>query len=161
SGLGSAGPGAAECRASCGGTKEYCPTHCPQSRPGPGDRYHLGPGWLAGPPVEGRRLTAWQLSEGVIPVDKPPVYRIVLAGGPCGGKSTSLASITDRLQGLGFQVYRVPEAATLLLGGGVSVRNTSPDRLVGIQAEMVRVIMALEDAFHTIASGTGRPSVLL
>jgi CYTH domain-containing protein/predicted ATPase len=94
-------------------------------------------------------------------VDKAPVYRIVLTGGPCGGKSTSLASITDRLQGLGFQVYRVPETATLLLGGGVSVRGASPGQLVGIQAEVLHVMMALEDAFGAVAALTGRPAVLL
>jgi CYTH domain-containing protein len=94
-------------------------------------------------------------------VDQAPVYRIVLTGGPCGGKSTSLSAITERLQGLGFQVYRVPEAATLLLGGGVRLSDASPSRLVGIQAEVLRVMMALEDAFHALARGTGRPSVLL
>lgn len=94
-------------------------------------------------------------------MEETPVFRIVLTGGPCGGKSTSLSAITDRLEGLGFQVYRVPEAATLLLGGGITVRGDSPDQLLGIQAQMLRVIMSLEDAFHTIARSTGRRSVVL
>jgi CYTH domain-containing protein len=94
-------------------------------------------------------------------MDKAPLYRIVLTGGPCGGKSTSLSANTDRLQGLGFQVYRVPETATLLLGGGVGLRDASPSQVVGIQAEMLHVMMALEGAFQAIAIGTGRPSVLL
>lgn len=90
-----------------------------------------------------------------------PVYRIVLTGGPCGGKTTALSAITERLQGLGFQVYRVPEAATILLGGGVSLRGVAPDQLIGFQAELLRTLMALESAFHAIAASTGRPSVLL
>lgn len=94
-------------------------------------------------------------------MDKAPIYRIVLTGGPCGGKSTSLSAITERLQGLGFQVFRVPEAATLLLGGGVRVRDASPGQLLAVQVEMLRVIMALEDAFHAVARATGRPSILL
>jgi CYTH domain-containing protein/predicted ATPase len=94
-------------------------------------------------------------------VDTVPIYRIVLTGGPCGGKSTSLSAITDRVQGLGFQVYRVPETATLLLGGGVRVRDASPSQVMGVQAEMLHVMMALEDAFHAVALATGRPSVLL
>jgi CYTH domain-containing protein len=94
-------------------------------------------------------------------MEEVPVYRIVFTGGPCGGKSTSLSTVTDRLEGLGFQVYRVPEAATLLLGGGISVRDASPVQLLGIQAQMLRVIMALEDGFYAVARGTGRPSVLL
>jgi CYTH domain-containing protein len=94
-------------------------------------------------------------------MEEMPVYRIVFTGGPCGGKTTSLSAVTDRLEGLGFQVYRVPEAATLLLGGGVGVRGASPDQVLGIQAQMLRVIMTLEDAFHAIARSTGRRSVLL
>jgi CYTH domain-containing protein/predicted ATPase len=94
-------------------------------------------------------------------MEQASVYRIVLTGGPCGGKSTSLAAISDRLQGLGFRVYRVPEAATLLLGGGVSVHDASPEQLLEIQAQMLRVIMALEDAFCTVACATGQRSVLL
>jgi CYTH domain-containing protein len=94
-------------------------------------------------------------------VDRAPIHRIVLTGGPCGGKSTALSAIADRVQGFGFQVYRVPEAATLLLGGGVRVRDVSPSQLVGIQAEMLHVMMALEDAFHAVALATGQPSILL
>lgn len=91
----------------------------------------------------------------------PGVYRVVLTGGPCGGKSTALSAVTERLQGLGFHVYCVPEAATLLLGGGVIVRDVSPAERLGIQAEMLRVIMALEDAFAAVARATERPSVIL
>lgn len=94
-------------------------------------------------------------------MDKPAVYRIVLTGGPCGGKSTCLSAITDRLQGLGFHVYRVPETATILLGGGVSMGDVSPSQMVGIQAEMLHVMMALEDSFLAVASATGRPSIIL
>jgi CYTH domain-containing protein/thymidylate kinase len=94
-------------------------------------------------------------------MEEAPVYRIVFTGGPCGGKSTSLSAVTDRLEGIGFQVYRVPEAATLLLGGGISVRDASPAQLLAIQTQMLRVIMALEDAFHAAARASGRPSVLL
>jgi CYTH domain-containing protein len=94
-------------------------------------------------------------------VDRPSVYRVVLTGGPCGGKSTALAAISDRLQGLGFRVYRVPEAATLLLGGGVSVRDATLSQLVGIEAELLRVMLALEDAFLAVARAAGGPAVLV
>jgi CYTH domain-containing protein len=96
-----------------------------------------------------------------MPVDKAPIYRIVLTGGPCGGKSTALSAITDRLQGLGFQIYRVPETATILLSGGVRLAGASLSQLVGIQAEILRVMMTLEDAFLAVAQATGKPSILL
>jgi CYTH domain-containing protein len=93
-----------------------------------------------------------------------PIYRIVLTGGPCGGKSTSLSAITERMQGLGFDVYRVPETATLLLGGGVRVRDLSPGQLVGVQDNILRVLLALEDSFHAVAlsrSSEARPAIIL
>jgi hypothetical protein len=69
--------------------------------------------------------------------EEVPIYRVVLtgilrctrrfhsssgipisrSGGPCGGKSTAVATISKRLLALGFRVFRVPEAATLLLTG--------------------------------------------
>src|SRR5262249_38663495 len=58
-------------------------------------------------------------------------------------------------------VYRIPETATLLLGGGVSVADVSPSQLVGIQEGILHVMMALEDTFHGIALSTGRPAIIL
>ena len=42
---------------------------------------------------------------------KPPLYRIVLTGGPCGGKTTALAKCKARLEELGLLVVCVPETA--------------------------------------------------
>merc|ERR1719181_2563076 len=39
-------------------------------------------------------------------------FSIVLTGGPCGGKSSILAVIRDRLRKRGMQVIAVPEYAT-------------------------------------------------
>jgi CYTH domain-containing protein len=94
-------------------------------------------------------------------VASAPIYRVVLTGGPCGGKSTCLSSIAERMQGLGFHVYRVPETATLLLGGGVSVRDVSPSHLVGVQEGILRVMMGMEDVFATLARAAGRPAIIL
>lgn len=43
------------------------------------------------------------------------VKRVVLTGGPCGGKSTLQAMLSDVFSNLGWKVYRVPETATTLL----------------------------------------------
>ena len=40
--------------------------------------------------------------------------RVVLTGGPCGGKTTCLSHLSDHLSRLGLRTYSVPEAATLL-----------------------------------------------
>lgn len=46
--------------------------------------------------------------------------KIVLTGGPNGGKSSSLASITEQLQERGHKIFIVPEAATILLAAGIN-----------------------------------------
>lgn len=47
------------------------------------------------------------------PLDPPPrVLRIVLTGGPCGGKTTSLPIIADELRSRGIPTATVAETAT-------------------------------------------------
>jgi adenylylsulfate kinase-like enzyme len=52
------------------------------------------------------------------------ITRILLTGGPCAGKTTSLAKMQNTLDGKGFRVYCVPEAATLMMKGG-AILDTS------------------------------------
>lgn len=94
-------------------------------------------------------------------MEKVPVLRVVLTGGPCGGKSTSMSHIAARMQGMGFQVYQIPETASLLLGSGVSPGGCTVEQLVVIQEGILRVMMALEDSVHAIARSSGRPSIIL
>ncbi|MCR4816974.1 MAG: ATP-binding protein, partial [Bacteroidales bacterium] len=50
-----------------------------------------------------------------------PITKIVLTGGPCAGKTTALARIVEHFSGMGYQVYTVPEAATLFSQSGVNL----------------------------------------
>lgn len=43
---------------------------------------------------------------------------IVLTGGPCGGKSTSLKVLTSALEEKGYRVMTVPEVPTILMSNG-------------------------------------------
>eukprot|EP00741_Cyanophora_paradoxa_P004301 tig00000792_g4175.t1 len=90
-----------------------------------------------------------------------PVFRIVLTGGPCAGKTTALASVSERLEELGFRVFLVPEAATLLLTGGAKLGNLTPDQIIRFQGALLRVQMGLEDAFFDLAKSTGQPSIII
>ena len=47
------------------------------------------------------------------------IYKIVLTGGPCGGKSTGLSRVEDSLTGRGYKVFVIPETATELKTGGI------------------------------------------
>ncbi|MBU52579.1 MAG: AAA family ATPase [Deltaproteobacteria bacterium] len=95
------------------------------------------------------------------PPDTPPIYRIVLTGGPCGGKTTSLSHITERLESVGFRTFQVPEAATILFTGGVNLSNVNIEQEVRFEANLVSLQMALEDTFYDLALSTGKPCVLL
>ena len=48
------------------------------------------------------------------------VWKLVLTGGPCGGKTTGQARLSTFFENLGWKVYRVPEMATVIIPGGVN-----------------------------------------
>ena len=52
-----------------------------------------------------------------------PIYKICLTGGPCSGKTTAVAKITNLIEKKGFRVFNVPEAATLLMKSGAMIQN--------------------------------------
>ena len=48
------------------------------------------------------------------------IQKIVITGGPCGGKTTALSWIANNLPNKGYKVLFVPETATELIGGGLT-----------------------------------------
>lgn len=70
--------------------------------------------------------------------------RIVLTGGPGGGKTTAADFLRREL---GEKVVVVPEAATLLYGGGFPRSNDIEVTRAG-QRAIYHVQRSLEDAFH-------------
>ena len=48
--------------------------------------------------------------------DKSHIFQVVLTGGPCGGKSSTLRTIHRVLEARDIIVLKTPEVATLLLG---------------------------------------------
>jgi len=46
------------------------------------------------------------------------VYKICITGGPCAGKTSGLALLSEKLRDEGFNVFTVPEAATMISDGG-------------------------------------------
>lgn len=90
-----------------------------------------------------------------------PIHRIVLTGGPCGGKSTALARLSGRLESFGFRVFLVPEAATLLFSGGASLAGASAEQIVAFQGNLIRLQLSLEDSFVRLAQSSDAPSVVV
>ena len=91
----------------------------------------------------------------------PPLHRIVFTGGPCAGKSSALDRVGTWLGACGLQVFRVPEASTLLLGGGIQVAGQPLLAMRTFQRGVVEVQLALERAFFAFAGASGQASVLL
>ena len=79
----------------------------------------------------------------------PTVHRICLTGGPCGGKSTLMTHVTDRLEASGFNVYRVPEAATMMIMGGINFVDKTEMQMLTNQVELMKVQMALGELMET------------
>ncbi|MBR0153238.1 MAG: ATP-binding protein, partial [Lachnospiraceae bacterium] len=48
------------------------------------------------------------------------IWKIVITGGPCAGKSTAMSWIQNAFTERGFKVLFIPETATELISGGVA-----------------------------------------
>ncbi len=66
-----------------------------------------------------------------------PVYMIVLTGGPCSGKSSSLAFLTEKLSNNGFMIFVVPETATLITNSGIDRRKMHKSKQVNAYEEAI------------------------
>ena len=89
------------------------------------------------------------------------VTRIVLTGGPCGGKTTALEKIAERLRALGQRVFMVPEVPTMVINGGATFAGASLDTVMAIEGSMLGLQMALEDHFLLMARRGAGPAVVL
>ncbi|KAJ9437058.1 TRPL translocation defect protein 14, partial [Diplonema papillatum] len=86
------------------------------------------------------------------------VYRVVVTGGPCAGKSTGMAHIRHKLEKEGFNVFVVPEAATILIdgGAGAALQDFShEERVFQFQLSLLKMQMQLEDNYCDIAKTLG------
>ena len=70
---------------------------------------------------------------------KRKIWKLVLTGGPCGGKTTGQARLSTFFENLGWKVYRVPETATVLLGGGVNFADLPEYAQIEFQVETVQI----------------------
>jgi predicted ATPase len=91
-----------------------------------------------------------------------PIFKFVLTGGPCAGKTTALARLGGFLGERGFRVYTVPEAATLLFSNGHAFQDLAlPGMELAFQLAVIRTQIHLEDTFASLARATGDKTVLL
>jgi len=84
----------------------------------------------------------------------PPTRRIqklVLTGGPCGGKTTGMAHLATFFESLGWKVFRVPETATVLMSGGIAFGELNEEQVLDFQEHLVTTMIAIEDTYFSMA----------
>jgi CYTH domain-containing protein/thymidylate kinase len=82
-----------------------------------------------------------------------PVHMIVLTGGPCSGKSSSLAYLTERLSDHGYMVFVIPETATLITTNGIDRRKMDrASQVVMYEEAILEMQLAFEETYARAAS---------
>lgn len=78
-------------------------------------------------------------------------FKVVLTGGPCAGKTSAQSLLQTTFENLGWKVFMVPEAATILLNGGVVFTDLDEEMQYQFQANLLKTMISIEDTFFKIA----------
>ena len=101
-------------------------------------------------------------AQKLLTTDIQKIYKFVLTGGPCSGKTTALERLQVFLSERGFRVFVAPEAATMLFINGASVNDFSrPESAFAFQQFVINSQMTLEDSLHNYASSLSQDTVIL
>mmetsp|Transcript_16081 Transcript_16081/g.37075 ORF Transcript_16081/g.37075 Transcript_16081/m.37075 type:complete len:410 (+) Transcript_16081:55-1284(+) len=93
---------------------------------------------------------------------KVPLYKFILTGGPCGGKTTAIARLSFFLKERGFEVIACSEVYTILASNGMSLDFYSTEGMdTVIQNSVLDVQLSLEDSIERVLKARGKPAVLL
>lgn len=77
---------------------------------------------------------------------------IVLTGGPCAGKTTTIACIKEYLEGLGYHVLLLNECATELINGGIRPFGDNQIPVFDFQNEILNLQLYKEKRYIDIVS---------
>ncbi|XP_067004207.2 TRPL translocation defect protein 14-like [Anabrus simplex] len=89
------------------------------------------------------------------------VYKIVLTGGPCGGKTTGQSRLCTFFENMGWKVFRVPETATILLSGGIKFSDLSVEEAVKFQENLLKTMIQIEDTFFALGESCSRDCLII
>ncbi|PAA93304.1 hypothetical protein BOX15_Mlig006546g1 [Macrostomum lignano] len=94
-------------------------------------------------------------------VKRKQIYKVVLTGGPCGGKTTSLARITNFFQSLGWKVYRISEVAYTFMSGGMVFTELNEETIYDFQKNLIFAMMQIEKTFDDLANADSNDKVMI
>lgn len=92
-----------------------------------------------------------------------PIYKVVITGGPCAGKTSSLERIKKEFTAKGFRVFSVPEIPTMVVvaGGMILMSKFNIQERIKFQSLLIRFQMYAEDYFTKLAEMSKAPSIVL
>jgi hypothetical protein len=99
--------------------------------------------------------------ESGVPSAQSIIHKIVLTGGPCGGKTTAQSLISERLLAMGYAVYRVPEVATLTIMSGANPSQMKRAQFVTFEENLLKLQIAMEDSFEVLAQSNDKTSTVI
>lgn len=89
----------------------------------------------------------------VAPITERRVFSVALTGGPCSGKSSSLAHFTRALTKRGFDVYAVPEVPTIIMNAGFPYPGLEGgELLMEFELALAKSQLQLEDTVKRLAA---------
>lgn len=89
------------------------------------------------------------------------ILNIVITGGPCGGKTTALSTLTELLRSYGYTVYLVNETATELINDGMKPFGDNKLDLISFQSLILDAQIAKEDIRRKAANMCSNSNVAI
>ncbi|ESO12641.1 hypothetical protein HELRODRAFT_62277, partial [Helobdella robusta] len=90
-------------------------------------------------------------------------FSFVTSAGPCGGKTSGLAVLTQFFEQAGWKVYRVPETNAILMNVGVKfgeLKGADSKKFL-FQTNIMRTTMRLEKTFFDLSNTSSVPCLVL
>lgn len=86
------------------------------------------------------------------------IFKFVITGGPCSGKTTALNKIKEKLSDSGLNVLIVPETATELITGNITAANVGA---LNLQKMIFRLQLEKEAIFDIAAENLNNDTVII
>lgn len=87
--------------------------------------------------------------------------KIVLTGGPCGGKTTALDVVVENFTRLGCKVFTVPEVPTMFTKAGMDYLTSNKEFFFEGEKATLEIQLALEEKFMKLAKTQNVPTIVL
>ena len=87
--------------------------------------------------------------------------KIVLTGGPCAGKTTSIQTVVNRFTEKGYRVLVVPESATILINSGIRSFGNHALSKLDFQCSVISLQLLLEHLAEEATLKDDVPTIIL